>query len=253
MIKLSIIIPCYNCEKTLREAVDSCYLQGFTEEEFEIVMVNDCSTDSTWSLMTSLGKAHNNIRIFSHEENKGGGSTRNTATKEAEADVIFCLDSDDVLPPGTLHKMYQFLLHKKCDGVCFHYSVSFNKTNINDIDHVADMGPAGEEIPFESLLQRNNHICPLYHVFMFTKQAFVKTGGYPTEHGFDTQGFAWRFLGEGLKAYVCPDSKYLIRINFHESYYVREYNDGRINANWQKIFLENIDARRYGSMRGKYI
>ena len=49
--KLSITIPCYNCEKTLREAVESCYKQGFeNENDFEIVMVDDGSKDGTREL-----------------------------------------------------------------------------------------------------------------------------------------------------------------------------------------------------------
>ena len=238
--KLSIIIPCYNCEKTLREAVDSCYVQGFSENEFEIVMVDDGSTDETRELMKRLAEEHANLHLFFHEKNKGGGAARNTAVANSKSEVIFCLDSDDLLPPNTMDKMLNYLHKKQCDGVGFNYFLNFNGTNVNDINHIITMSYVGERIPFDSLLQEENQMCALYHVFMFTKNSFNKAGGYPTHHGFDTQGFAWRFLTAGLHAETCPNTKYLQRVNFHKSYYLREYNDGKVNLNWKMIFIEHF-------------
>ena len=76
---------------------------------------------------------------------------------------------------------------------------------------------------------------------MFTKNAFTVAGGYPEEHGFDTQGFAWRFLAQNLHAETCPDTNYLHRVKASKSYYLREYGSGNINFNWQKIFVEHLD------------
>jgi len=53
-LKLSIIIPCYNCAETVEESVRSCFTQGFSKDEFEIVMVDYFSTDLTWDLLTKL-------------------------------------------------------------------------------------------------------------------------------------------------------------------------------------------------------
>lgn len=237
--KLSIIIPCFNCQTTLREAVESCYLQGFKETEFEIVMVDDGSTDNTYKLMEELSKEHTNINIFQHQKNQGGGATRNTAVSHTQTEVIFCLDSDDILPPNTLDTMYSYLKEKGCDGVCIHHSVKFNGKNSTDIDHVDILPYAGEKIPFESVFQAQG-VCPVYLVFLYTKDSFTRAGGYPTNHGFDTQGFGWRFLAAGLSAYTCPNTKYLHRMNNGDSYYIREYNQGKINYNWQKILFEHL-------------
>lgn len=237
---LSIIIPCYNCADTLGEAVESCFSQGLNN--FEIVMVDDKSTDNTKEVMQELASKHPEIKLFYHDKNKGGGATRNTAVEHSNSEVIFCLDSDDLLPKKTLSKMLAFMEEKKCDGVGIHKSIKFKGTNINDIEIVHTFGYAGEKIPFESLLQKDGVMCPLYSTFMFTKKAFDITGGYPINHGFDTQGFAWRFLMSGLVAYTCPEAEYLHRINFHQSYYLREYNKGNINYNWQRVLEEFIFA-----------
>lgn len=237
MPKLTIIIPCYNCEKTLVEAFSSCYKQGFSESDFEIIMVDDKSTDGTATLIEQLTREHSNSTLIRHEQNLGGGAARNTAALAATSPVIFCLDSDDILPSGTLLKMYDFLVAKNADAVGVHHSTKFNGTDPDNIDYVTTFAYAGERIPLENLLQKDGW-CSLYSVFMFTKSAFTVTGGYPTHHGFDTQGFAWRFLGAGLAAYTCPNTNYLHRVNFHASYYQREYNQGRTNINMQLVLLE---------------
>jgi glycosyltransferase involved in cell wall biosynthesis len=237
--KLSIIIPCYNCEKTLEEAVESCYTQGL--DDFEIVMVNDGSTDNTADILHKLSGKYQNIKIINHPINKGGGATRNTAVKNSSNEIIFCLDSDDILPPNTLSKMLSYIENKKCDGVAIHKSIKFNGVNIKDIERVDEFGYVNQQIPVGSLIEKHGEpLCPLYYIFMFTKKAWKVCGGYPEDHGFDTQGFAWRFLLNGLVAYTCPEASYLHRINFHKSYYIREYLSGKINLDWIKIITEFI-------------
>lgn len=236
---LSVIIPCYNCARTLREAVVSCYEQGFTPEEFEIVLCDDASTDDTASIISSLQTTYANIRVVSHPQNRGGGAARNSAAHAAAAPVIFCLDSDDLLPPGTLRTMLDYLQAHHLDGAGVHHSIKFRGTDTTDIDRTDTFAHAGEHIPLENLLQKNNELCSLYSVFMFTKAAFLACGGYPEHHGFDTQSFAWRFLCAGLTAHTCPTTTYLHRIEFHQSYYLREYADGKLNLNWQAVLLEH--------------
>lgn len=236
--KLSIIIPCYNCEKTLEEAVESIYNQDI--KNFEIIMVDDKSTDSTSEVMEKIANRYKEVKTFYNDKNIGGGATRNRAVEETQGDTIFCLDSDDILPPETLKKMYLFLKEKNADGVTIEESVKFNGSNKHNIDRI-DLSPFSKDkkIPLESLFSKKNSFHPLTVNFMYTIEAFNKIGGYPTEHGFDTQGFGFSFLCNGLVAYTCPKTKYLHRINFKESYYLKNYNEGKINYNWKKILLDN--------------
>lgn len=202
-------------------------------------MVDDFSSDSTREVMLDLAKGKDDIILLFNEKNLGGGATRNIAARKASADIIFCLDSDDMLGEGTLKKMLEFIKQKQCDGVGIQTSIKFKGTNVNDVAFVNQFGHVGEQIPFESLIEKDkNNMCSLYSTFMFTKKAFEMIGGYPEDHGFDTQSFAWRFLANGLVAYTCPDTTYLHRIQFNKSYYIREYESGKINHNWYKTFEE---------------
>lgn len=236
--KLSIIIPCFNCSKTVERAVASVYRQKLNIP-FEIIMIDDCSTDDTRTIIADMAKKYPNIKYFWHDKNLGGGATRNLAVSKSKGDIIFCLDSDDILPDGTLIKMIDFWRGKKCDGVTIHRSIKFIGNDINNIDHV-DISPyVGAEIGSASLFSRKKYFYPLYVNFMYTRKVFDKIGGYPTSHGYDTQGFAWRFLCAGFTAYTCPNAEYLHRIHFNESYYLREYNNGKMNYNWRDILIEN--------------
>jgi glycosyltransferase involved in cell wall biosynthesis len=238
ILKLSIIIPCFNCEDTLQEAFESAYKQGL--EDFEVVMVDDASTDGTKVLMEKLSAEKPNVKLAHHDKNKGGGATRNTAAKASTGDAIFCLDSDDILPNGTLKKMLAFMEEKRADGVGIERSIKFRGKDKKDVATVHHFGYVGEKIPFESLLEAGNIYCPLYSTFLITHKAFDAIGGYPEDHGFDTQGLAWRFLAGGFTACTCPGAEYLHRIEYKESYYLREANAGKVNYNWQDIFLEHL-------------
>jgi glycosyltransferase involved in cell wall biosynthesis len=232
--RLSIIMPCYNCEATLKEAVDSCYAQGL--ESFELVMVNDGSTDGTWAFMEGMARERKNIRIFSQPRNMGGGAARNRAVEESLADTIFCLDSDDALPPNMLRTMFDFLVSKRADGVVFSGSRVFS-TDIASY----------RENRFEIALDRR--ISPRDILsgkawgtganFMYTKQAFIASGTYPTHHHFDTQGFGARFLLTGHSAYACPESFFYQRqMTSNYSYFERSANAGEFSIGYYYIFRE---------------
>ncbi len=237
--KLSIIIPCFNSAATLEAAISSCFSQGFSEAEFEIVLIDDGSNDTTRTLIETLADKHpTTIKYHFHTQNQGGGASRNTGAKIAQGDVIFFLDSDDLLPPNTLQKMYQHLISKKCDGVGINTSIKFIGDTTENVQATHTFNRVGEKIQLTDLLQKNG-MCSLYSTFMVTASAFTNTGGYPTAHGFDTQGFAWRFLAAGLYAETVPGASYLHRVGAGASYYVREYNQGKINFNWYEIFCEH--------------
>ena len=237
MTKLSIIIPCYNCAGTLEDAVDSIYRQE-CPVPFDVTMVDDGSSDDTYAVMQKLAAQYPNIRLARHETNRGGGAARNTAVSLSDGEIIFCLDSDDMLGPDFLKNIVHFWLEKRCDGVGIGKSIRFRGRNIRDVAYIVDFDRPGEAVRFESLL--DDSMCSLYSTFLITRAAFARSGGYPTRHGFDTQGLAFRFLCNGLVAYTCPNAVYHHRVEYHESYYLREANAGRINANWLQIFDEYL-------------
>lgn len=231
---LSIIIPCYNCADTLEEAVGSCFVQGL--ENFEIVMVDDGSTDSTKSLMQELAKKHPKIKLFYHDKNRGGGATRNTGIKNANGTLIFCLDSDNILDAESLQKMIDFLERNKADGVAFHERRFFHsKSKKMYTSHFNTF--LDKPITINNIFDRSGI---LLDNFLYTKESFLKTSQYPEHHGFDTQSFEMRYLSSRSLVLVCPGTFFYHRQNHSElSYFEREFNKGNFSVNYY-LAIEDI-------------
>lgn len=228
-LKLSIIIPCYNCASTLREALESCYVQGLAETEFEIIMVDDGSADRTNVLMQELAKEHNNIRLLYHDKNRGGGAARNTGIREAKGEIIYCLDSDNIFAQNSVRPMLDYLHTTGADGVAFYERRFFFGKNTKNY-----------QSRFCEITNRNIELTDLFSKegimldnFFYRKSAYLKTNGYPEHHGFDTQSYEIDFLARNLTVRIAPSSIFYHRQNQpgHKSYYEREYEKGLISIN----------------------
>lgn len=90
---LSVVIPCYNCEKTLKKAVDSVICQPCAER-IEIILVDDGSKDNTPQLCDDIGQNNKNVKVL-HCRNGGAGAARNIGIDIATGKYIAMLDSDD--------------------------------------------------------------------------------------------------------------------------------------------------------------
>jgi glycosyltransferase involved in cell wall biosynthesis len=95
---VSIILPFYNRAATLARCLDGVLAQTFTD--WELVAVDDASTDDSASLFTARGDAR--VRVLRHEVNRGAGPARNTAIQAATGEYLALLDSDDEWLPGKL-------------------------------------------------------------------------------------------------------------------------------------------------------
>lgn len=102
--KISVIVPAYNVEKYIERAVDSILAQSYSN--YEIIIVEDCSTDNTYHILSKY-KSYRSINIIRHQENKGLGPARNTGLENAKGDYIFFIDSDDWIEADTLEKLYE--------------------------------------------------------------------------------------------------------------------------------------------------
>ena len=105
----SVIIPVYNVEKYLRECVDSILAQSF--EDYEIILVNDGSKDSSPAICDEYAKKDSRIKVI-HKENGGASAARNMGTDVASGKYILYLDSDDYISDKDFFKE----LHKKAES-----------------------------------------------------------------------------------------------------------------------------------------
>lgn len=124
--ELSIIVPTYNAEKTIAECIESVISQK-TKIDYELIIVNDGSTDNTQSVIERYVDEH--IKIIS-QENKGFSGARNRGIDESMGKYLMFLDSDDYLMGDCLEKMMNEIMNNNADIVQGSY-LSFNeKSNI---------------------------------------------------------------------------------------------------------------------------
>lgn len=90
---ISVIVPVYNAEKTLRRCVES--LVYGIEKNIEIILIDDCSRDNSWKLCQKLQEEFHSVRCVQNEENKGVSYTRNHGIAEANGKWVMFADSDD--------------------------------------------------------------------------------------------------------------------------------------------------------------
>ena len=115
---ISFIIPAFNCAATIRDSVRSIVETNYMEED-EIVVCDDGSSDGTADILSALEKEVPRFRTVTHRLNRGGGASRNTAVNASVNDLIFCLDSDNLLGPGTVQSLKEHLLCEKADVAIF--------------------------------------------------------------------------------------------------------------------------------------
>lgn len=105
--KVSIIIPCYNQEKFVSEAIESALNQ--TYKNVEIVIVNDASKDNSSEVIKEYAKKHRNILFFDEKENRGVVKARNLAIEASSGDYILPVDADDKIDPTFCEKAVKIL------------------------------------------------------------------------------------------------------------------------------------------------
>lgn len=129
MIKLSIIIPMYNVEQYIGKCIESCLNQDFPKNEYEIVIVDDGSTDKSSSIVEEYQKKSKNIRLV-RRENGGQGAARNTGLTVARGEYVWFVDSDDWIEPNCLRQIIGKAYDDNLDVVCFNLQLVFDNGKI---------------------------------------------------------------------------------------------------------------------------
>lgn len=108
---LSIITPVYNTEKYLRECLDSCLQQGVGIDDYEIVLVDDGSTDDSGIILDEYAKKYANIIVI-HKQNGGVSEARNTALDIVRGEYVWFIDSDDFIEKNILCDIFEIMRDK---------------------------------------------------------------------------------------------------------------------------------------------
>ena len=117
--KVSIIMPAYNCERFITEAIHSVQAQTYTN--WELIVVDDCSTDQTREIIEKFALEDRRIISLKNEKNSGAAASRNKAVEAASGRYMAFLDSDDLWIKDKLEKQIGFMRSKHYSFTCTSY------------------------------------------------------------------------------------------------------------------------------------
>lgn len=116
---ISIIMPLYNAQKFLAQAIESVLQQ--TYKDFELICVDDGSTDNTVSIVEKYMVEDHRIKLLKNDKRSGAAVARNKGIEKAQGDYISFLDGDDIIEPDMYQKAYTCMEANGLDLVCFEY------------------------------------------------------------------------------------------------------------------------------------
>ena len=164
--RVTVVIPCYNYGQYLEQAVDSILKQTF--QDFEILVVNDGSTDNSLEVARSLEAASpTRVRVIDQPNSGQPAYPRNNGIKQARGEYILCLDADDWVEPTMLEKSVAVLDHDP--GVSIAYV---------DLQHFGDSDETWITGEYDFLWLRRTNLMPC--ATLFRKRVWVDVGGYRT-------------------------------------------------------------------------
>lgn len=141
-LKLSIIIPIYNVEKYIGTTIESIYRQNLSNEEFEVILINDGSTDNSLKIINELSIKYNNIIVLT-QENQGPSIARNKGISIAKGEYIHFMDSDDIVMDSTLQKMLNTAIEYQLDILKGDY------TRASNLDIEKGIKPIKQEVTYK--------------------------------------------------------------------------------------------------------
>ena len=231
---ISIIMAAYNAEKTIEQAINSVLSQ--TYPDFELLVVNDCSTDKTAMLAEAIVKKDDRVRLISNEKNSGVSYTRKHGLEEASGEWVAILDSDDAWAPEKLEK--QINLQKKTNADLLFTGSAFMDADGKPIDWYL---AAPAEVTYRQLLKQNvlSNSSALVRKELYAKYYAVGDGMH--------EDFAlWlNILKDGRKAYRVDEPLLIYRIA-KSSKSGNKFKAAKMNWNtYRYIGLNPIEAAYY--------
>ena len=254
---ISFIIPTCNSAATVAQTVASIWEGNYGQGD-EIILVDDSSTDGTLQVVDAIQATDRSIRVLKHRENRGtAAAARNTGIEAAANDLIFCLDSDNVLASGSVTALHDRLRRTGAEAAAFG-EIHFFQATPDQITHKWLFSP---EVRLADALAGIFWPGPSGN-YLFTRGSWLRAGRYHEPYlenrTLDSWTFAIRQLGTGTRFVTLPGTWYYHRYG-HESHYVR--NQGRGSQSLAALvglvplldLLEEEDIEYVFSKEGRYV
>ncbi|KOP28150.1 glycosyl transferase family A [Hapalosiphon sp. MRB220] len=201
--KISVIIPAYNSEKTICQTIESVLKQ--TLNDFELIIINDGSTDSTLEVILKFQDSR--IKVFSFE-NAGGNVSRNRGLERATGEFVSFLDADDLWTPNKLESQLHALQINPQAAVAYSWTDYIDEQGkfILSGTHITANGNVYEQLIVSNFLENGSN--PLIH-----REALVQLGGFDEELPAAQDWDMWLRLAQNFDFIAVPCVQILYRIS----------------------------------------
>ena len=197
---VSILMPAYNCEEYVAEALQSLLDQ--TYKNIEVVIVDDHSTDGTWKIINEIAKTDKRIRPFRNEQNLKIVGTLNYAIRQSKGKYFARMDGDDVRATDSIHKQVDFM-EKHDDVVIIGGSAVLCDVNMKPINKREYL------LNDKEIRQKLFRFSPFTHGTIMMRASLVPQDPYKLDWAEDYDLY-FRLANRGKLANL-PDVLYLIR------------------------------------------
>ena len=170
MIELSVIMPIYNAEKTLRRAIES--MIGQTYQDWELILIDDGSTDASSKICDEYAEKYDKVSV-THQENFGVSIARNNGLKKASGIYIAFLDSDDYIDSSTYEKMMIDARTSRADMVMCGYYREFYEDNVLKVTQTINANNIQIQ-SIESFLQNFNELYQKNYINVIWNKLYKK-------------------------------------------------------------------------------
>jgi glycosyltransferase involved in cell wall biosynthesis len=239
----SVIIPCYNVAESVLPTLQS--VQAQTDRSFEVLAINDGSTDATLSILKGF-KADFPMRIV-NQENKGLGGARNAGIAAAQGEYLAFLDADDIWEPEKLARVRHALAETGADLICHDEYFVQSETILEEHRY-------GPRMKYLDLLLEGNCLSP--SAVTVRREAVTGEGGFSEDrrgHGVEDYdlwmrlaraGHTFYFLHENLGSYILHETNMSAGADFQErERFILERHFAELDVN-DRILARRISKRR---------
>ena len=204
--KISLIMSVYNGEDYLAEAIESVLNQTF--KDFELIVINDCSTDSTGEILNRFAELDKRVKVHTNEVNLRLPSSLNKAISYAQGKYIARMDADDICLPERLEKQYNFMENNPSVALS---SCRF-MTLKNGVISSGGCGGKSDNESIKALLLVTN---PILHPGIIAKADAIRSLGYDKNFTCTEDMELWtRFVMAGYDIEIMPE--YLMIYRLHD-------------------------------------
>jgi len=165
---VSVLMPAYNAERYIGEAIESILNQTF--DDFELVVVNDCSTDNTPKIIEDFAENDGRIRVLHNEKNLKLSRSLNRGIQVARGKYIARMDADDISLPGRLESQVKYMEENPEVGVSGGTMIIINETN-------AVIGKRRYWTGDEEIRKRIFRFSPFCHPAIIIRKSVLKKSG----------------------------------------------------------------------------